>query len=316
MKRGWIVTLLLLALFAGAAAQAQKVQLGIAPVFDGGGEEFGPVVAQHLTLFMYQDLLKSSAVHPTLLSPGGVYSPLDTSWLVDYVHDRREIGLLLVPTLKPVPAHGKDHWSIPVYLELLDASSGDSLATWTISVDISSGKTILEYGQAIVGQGNINRLGQEREKYIGAPSRDFEKQPLGKATAHLAASARETLEAKLASLSQAKAPSHEGPVSETIPPGAAAPCHVHLRITYGYKHSASHSYELLVNGLDQSTNLADGIASFAAPEGELLIQFAVNDAPYKLQKESMYQLSTRHSCAASNLIVDIGPGGDAHPHWE
>ena len=73
---------------------------------------------------------------------------------------------------------------------------------------------------------------------------------------------------------------------------------------------------LLANGLDQSTNLKDGLASFTAPEGELLLQFEVNDAPYKLQKEPLYQLSVVHSCKFSNLIVDLGPGGDAHPHWE
>jgi hypothetical protein len=308
--------LLLLASVAGAAARAQRVQVGIAPVFDGGGEAFGPVVAQHLTLFIYQDLLNSSLAYPTLLSPGGVYSPLDTSWLVDYVHDRKDIGLLLVATLKPVPAHSKDHWSIPIDLELLDAQSGDSLSSWTVSTDIYSGKTVLDYGEVIVGQSNITRLGQEREKYIGAPSRDFEKQPLGKATARLAISVKETLESKLASLSQAKAAAQNSPASASALQGSGASCPVHVRITYGYKHSASHSFQLLVNGLDQSTTLADGIANFSAPPGELLLQFAVNDAPYKLVKEPMYQLNTLHSCKFSNLIVDIGPGGDAHPHWE
>ena len=68
-------------------AVAQKVSIGIAPVFDAGGEEFGPVVVQHLTLFAYQDLLDSPAAHASLLSPGGVYSPLDTS-SVSYTHLR------------------------------------------------------------------------------------------------------------------------------------------------------------------------------------------------------------------------------------
>ncbi len=89
-----------------------------------------------------------------------------------------------------------------------------------------------------------------------------------------------------------------------------------LRITYGYKHSASQSYSLTANGLEQSTNLKDGIADFIAPEGELLLQFSMNDAPYKMETERLYQMSTWHSCKAANLIVDVGPGGDAHPHWE
>jgi hypothetical protein len=313
MTRGRIAALLLALVSAVGAARAQRVQVGIAPVFDGGGEDFGPVVAQHLTLFTYQDLLNSPTVYPVLLSPGGVYSPLDTSWLVDYVQDRKDINLLLVATVKPVPAHSKDHWSIPIDLELLDAKSGDSLAEWTVSVDINSGKTLLDYGVAVVGQAKINQFGQEREKYIGAPSRDFEKQPLGKATAHLAVSIRETLEARLASLGRAK---NASPTSLVSAATQGSPCPVHVRITYNYKHSASHSYQLLANGLDQSTNLANGIATFPAPQGELLLQFSVSDPPYKLEKEPMYQLSTIHSCDFSNLVVDLGPGGDAHPHWE
>ena len=67
---------------------------------------------------------------------------------------------------------------------------------------------------------------------------------------------------------------------------------------------------------DQSTNLKDGTASFSAPEGELLLQFSINDAPYRLEKEPMYQMSVLHSCKSSNLTVDLGPGGDAHAHWE
>jgi len=89
-----------------------------------------------------------------------------------------------------------------------------------------------------------------------------------------------------------------------------------VHITYAYKHAASHTYLLLVNGLDQSLNMRDGIANFTAPEGEMLLQFSVNDAPYKLQKEPMYQLSTQHNCATKSLTVDLGASGDAHAKWE
>lgn len=295
-------------------AVAQKVSIGIPPVFDGGGEAFGPTVAQHLTLFAYQDLLQSPAAHPSLLSPGGVYSPLDTSWLVEYVQDRPDLNLLLVATLKPVVNPSKERWIIPLDLVLLNARSGDSVASWTVSTEVNSHKTLLDFGQVILEQGTQDRYRQMRDTYKIAPSRDFEKQPLGKATAHLASSIRETLEAKLAGLGISK-PSAQ---ASLLPASAqsAAPCPVNVRITYGYKHSASHSYLLLANGLDQSTNLKEGIASFSANEGELLLQFSVNDAPYKLEKESLYQMSVLHSCKLSNLIVDLGPGGDAHPRWE
>ena len=308
----WVM--FLCAAVVSVTAVAQKVSVGIAPVFDGGGEAFGPVVAQHLTLFAYQDLLESPAAHPSLLSPGGVYSPLDTSWLVEYVQDRTDLNLLLVATLKPVVNPSKERWVIPVDLVLLNARSGDTVASWTVSTEINSHKTLLEFGQVLLEQGSQGRYGQMKDTYKIAPSRDFEKQPLGKATAHLASSIRETLEAKLAGLGLAK-PGQASLVPAAVQ-GAPGSCPVNVKVTYGYKHSASHSFLLLANGLDQSTNLKDGTASFSAPEGELLLQFSINDAPYKLEKEPMYQLSALHSCKSSNLTVDLGPGGDAHPRWE
>ena len=305
----------LLAWAVCAAAGAQKVSIGIAPVFDAGGEQFGPVVVQHLTLFAYQDLLESPAAHASLLSPGGVYSPLDTSWLADYVHDRTDLDLLLVATLKPVTNPAKEKWIIPVEVVLLNAHSGEQVATWTVSTELNSHKTLLEYGQVIAQQGTQGRYSQYKDTYKVTPSRDFEKQPLGKATAHLAKSIRETLEAKLPSLSLPKPPVQPALVSASTTP-AAAPCPVSVHITYSYKHSASHTFLLLVNGLDQSINLKDGIATFSAPEGEMLLQFSVNDAPYKLVKEPMYQLSTQHSCSLKTLTVDLGASGDAHAKWE
>jgi hypothetical protein len=307
--------MLFCATIVSVTAAAQKVSIGIAPVFDGGGEAFGPVIAQHLTLFTYQDLLESPAAHPSLLSPGGVYSPLDTSWLVEYVQDKPDLNLLLVETLKPVVNPGKERWIIPIDLVLLNARSGDTLASWTVSTEVNSHKTLLDFGQVILEQGTQDRYRQMRDTYKIAPSRDFEKQPLGKATAHLASSIRETLEAKLASLGTAKSSPQAGLVPATAQ-SAPVSCPVNIRITYGYKHSASHSYLLLANGLDQSTNLKDGIASFSAPEGELLLQFSVNDAPYRLEKESLYQLSVLHNCKLGSLILDLGPGGDAHARWE
>ena len=294
-------------------AVAQKVQVGIAPVFDGGGEAFGPVVAQHLTLFTYQDLLQST-VHPALLSPGGVYSPLDTSWLVEYAQDRTDLSLLLVATLKPVLNPSKEKWIIPVDVQLLNARSGDTVASWTVTTEIASHKAFEEYGQAILAQATQNRYGHMKDTYVGTPSRDFEKQPLGKATAHLASSIRETLEAKLSDLGKTMALAQASLVPASA--NTSASCTINVHITYAYKHAASHAYLLMANGLDQSTNLKDGVASFAAPPGELLLQFSINDAPYKLQKEAMYQLSVVNSCKSSNLTVDLGPGGDAHPHWD
>jgi len=97
---------------------AQRIALGIAPAYDAGGDDFGPLLVQHLTLYIYQDLLGSKQFAPSLLSPGGVYTPLDTSWLTEYVQDRPELDLLLVATLKPTVSD-KASSTIAIELDLL-----------------------------------------------------------------------------------------------------------------------------------------------------------------------------------------------------
>ena len=188
------------------------------------------------------------------------------------------------------------------------------MTSWTVTTEIASHKAFEEYGQAILAQATQDRYGHMKSTYIGTPSRDFEKQPLGKATAHLASSIRETLETKLNDVGKSVALAQAGVVP--VSASASSSCPINVHITYSYKHAASHTYLLLVNGLDQSIHMKDGIADFSAPEGEMLLQFSVNDAPYKLQKEPLYQFSTQHSCAQKTLTVDLGASGDAHGHWE
>jgi len=291
-----------------ASLSAQRIALGIAPAFDAGGDEFGPAVVQHLTLFVYQDLLASKQFAPVLLSPGGVYTPLDTSWLTDYVQDRPNLDLLLVPVLKATVSD-KNSSTIIVEVSLLDAHTGDTKSTWTVSETTKTKNAWLEQGEAAITSSVNSRSGHFG--YEIAPSRDFEKQPLGKTTAHLADEIRDTLPAHLSGFAKTGSDT-----SADAAGASSAPCAMHTRITYSYKHSASRSYTLLANGLDQTTAIVDGVSTFQAPEGPLLLQFTINDAPYKLAKEPIYQLSTVHSCKNSTLIIDIGQGGDAHPHWE
>jgi hypothetical protein len=316
-RRQAVLALLFLGSVLIAWGENPTPDIGIAPVYDGSGAAFGETFAQHLTLFLYQEMLRSSAVHPVLLSPGGVYSPLDTSWLIEYVRDRPEISLLLVATLKPVANPDKSRWTIPVDLVLVNSSTGESVAGWTDNIEINSKKTLTEYGSFDFGRASVDKFGQVHQSYAIAPSRAFEKQPLGKACARLASTIKGSLEGKLAGVGPGRTGSSEPAASPSATAEAnQGSCPIRIRFTYGYKHSASQSYTLLANGLEQSTNLKDGIASFAAPEGELLLQFSMNDAPYKMETERLYQMSTWHSCNAADLIVDVGPGGDAHPHWE
>ena len=304
--RGFAIGLILSVV--AASASGQRVAIGIAPAYDAGGDDFGEAVVQHLTLFTYEDLLASKQIAPSLLSPGGVYTPLDTSWLTDYVHDRPYLDLLLVSTLKPMATVDKSTWSISVELLLLDAHTGESKGTWTVSETIKSKNAWLEKGEAMVTN-SVNEKGSHYG-YSMVPSHDFEKQPIGKTTAQLADHIRDTLAAHLGGFVRT------GATKSDAPEPGSSPCEMHTRVTYNYKHSVSHSYTLMVNSLDQTTTIMDGLSTFKVPEGPLLLQFAIQDAPYKLSREPIYQLSTIHSCKASTLIIDIGQGGDAHQHWE
>lgn len=265
-----------------------------------------------MTLYLYQDLLGNKQFAPSLLSPGGVYTPLDTSWLSEYVQDRPDLDLLLISTLKPtVPIDKNGGFNISVELSLLDAHTGDAKSTWTVTDTIKSKSAWLEKGQSML----TNSINERSDRYglNGiSPSSDFDKQPIGKTTAHLAEEARDSLGTHLAGFAKT--------APEVVDAGGSVsgsgPCEMHTRVTYNYKHSASHSYTLLANGLDQTTTVQDGISDFKAPEGPLLLQFTINDAPYKLSKQAIYQLSTIHSCKSSTLVIDVGQGGDAHHHWE
>jgi hypothetical protein len=294
----------------GAPLSAQRLALGIAPTFDAGGDEFGPAVVQHLTLYVYQDLVASKQFAPSLLSPGGVYTPLDTSWLTEYVQDRPDLDLLLVSTLKPTVTD-KSGSTILIELSLLDVRSGDTKSTWTVSETTKTKNAWLQKGEAAVTSA-VNARADQYSFDITA-STDFEKQPLGKTTAHLAEEIRDTLPSHLGGFVKTAA---DKPSDAAGAASSSGPCATRTRVTYSYKHSVSHSYNLLVNGLDETTTIADGIANFKAPEGPFVVQFTINDAPYKLSRQPIYQLSTMHSCKSSTLVIDIGQGGDAHHHWE
>jgi hypothetical protein len=321
MRRAALAMGLALATFT-ASGMAQRTSVGIAPAFDAGGDDFGPAVVEHLTLFTYQDLLPTKQFAPVLLNPGGVYTPLDTSWLTEYAQDRPDLDLLLVETLKPIVNGEKGAWTIVIQIDLLDAKTGDTKSTWTVSELEKSSNSWLTQGRSLISSAVNQTVSQKASQYgvdestsangFGMlTSADFDKQPLGKTTQHLADLIRDSLPAHLGGFV------HTGAVKpDAYPAGPSVPCMMHTRITYAYKHVASHSYTMLANGLDETTTIQDGISSFSAPEGPMLLQFTIHDAPYRLSAEPVYQLSTNHSCKAGTLIIDLGQGGDAHDHWE
>ncbi len=303
--RGLAVAVFSLGLACAPLARAQKIVVGIAPAFDAGGDQFGEDLVQHLTLFAYQDLLTSSQFTPVLLNPGGIYTPLDTSWLAEYVQDRPDIDLLLVPVLKPTVVD-KSTATVLVELSLLDAKTGETRTTWTISETTKEKNAWVQKGQDMA----MSMAGDRSSRYgvsMPSPTSDFEKQPIGKTTEHLATQVKDSLSAHLGGFKSTAA--------KADPQGSGA-CPVHVRITYSYKHAVSRSYTMLANGLDETSDIADGVTTFKADEGPMLLQFTVNDAPYRMSKEPLYQLSAVHSCNYQTLVIDLGQQGDAHQHWE
>ncbi len=60
---------------AAARAQDHRKILGIMPVFDSSGEEYGEQFAQNLTAMEFSKLLGTAPFDVVLLNPGGLYNP-------------------------------------------------------------------------------------------------------------------------------------------------------------------------------------------------------------------------------------------------
>lgn len=91
---------------------------------------------------------------------------------------------------------------------------------------------------------------------------------------------------------------------------------MHTHISYGYKHAVSRSHTLTVNGLDETSTIDDGVSAFQMAPGPIYLKFTLNDAPYSMSKQTVYEISTIHHCEQQMLQIDIGKQGDAHFHWE
>jgi hypothetical protein len=203
-------------------------------------------------------------------------------------------------------------YAINIEVSLLDPRTGDTKSAWVVSDSIKEKNAWLQKGSAMVTSA-VNGRADSYGVSILSTSTDFEKQPIGKITAHLAEEIRDTLPAHLSGLT-AKAGSDKA--VDVALAGGGVPCEMHTKVTYSYRHVVSHSYTLLANKMDESLTVQDGVSTFKMPEGPLLLQFSLNDTPYRLEKEPVYQLSTVHSCKMSTLVIDVGQGGDAHQHWE
>ena len=283
------------------AAHAAKIHVGILPVFNAGGDPFAPVFNENLTLMIFHEL-QNSAVTPVLLNPGGLYNPSDDEWIVEYARKTGVTAVVITSLLKTdTPSIG--NWKVMVQGEILDLSSEKRSPPWTMFVAMNKRDVQLDYGRDVLTYGEIDLNSQS--------SRRFEKQPLGKAAHSIA-------EQVSNHLLQEIRPKGSSPSPGEPPKTTAGSCNIDFKIRYSSKHAASKSYTVFVNGTDESFNIQEGVLPLAVRPGDLLLKIKINDAPYKLPKQDVYEASSYIDCSRPEhiLLLDIGAAGEGFLHWE
>lgn len=297
-RRAFLV--IFVAVLTTTATGQQSLRLGVLPAFNASGDSFAPVFCQHLTLRLFRDL-QNDSVRTVLLNPGGFYTPSDDDFLVDYGR-KSGVDFLLITTLLKTIVPEKGSSTITVQTEVLDLNSGTRSGPWKSAAEINRRDTNLDYGTLHMDWGGNFYLG---------PSRVFEKQPLGKAMVAVAEQVRfVTLQALKQQL--------VGVWAKRKAESSSGSCDINLKVLYTAKHAASKSYSIFVDGQDESMGLNDGILLLRNRTGAMLLQWRVNDAPYKLPKQDLYQAAAEVDCAKPErqLNIKIGAMGEAILDWQ
>lgn len=282
------ISLLLLTCEAGSSSKG-SFTLGILPTFNAGGDSFGVVFGEHLALKLFEEL-KSASIHPVLLNPGGYYNATDDDWLLDYGHQSGANALLITSLLKTeMPSNG--NWTIIVQTEILDLKSGKRSEPWRSMIETNKHNVQLDYGIL----------------HTTVSSRIFEKQPLGKAMAAIAGQIR----------ARALQEIHVENDSANEVRESSGACDVSLKVLYSSKHAASKSYTVFVDGKEESLSVDNGVLPLLGRSGLLLLQVKINDAPYKLPTQELYQIGEYVDCSKPQreLVMKIGAAGEALLEW-
>ncbi len=290
-------------LCAASPAQQPKIVVGILPTYDTSGQSYGGPVSQMLTGMLYQSFASNPRFQPVFLNPGGLYDPSTTSWVAEYAQTlNTPIDVVLATTfIEPeTPKHG----DLILHLRSaeLDPKTGDAIQTTTGNAPLKDRSAMLDYGFTYIPTGYFN------SGAIYQPSRNFPKQPLGRASLELARQSAEAVAQSSAKLTASGVP----------PPAKAASCKMSLRINYVEKHAISKSYNCIINEKDESLGIKEGILEVDEPAAPVLMQIKLNDAPYKLPKQELYLFDPTLDCsrASNRLEVNIGPAGEASYKWK
>ncbi len=307
--RGFTFTIIILLLSTSVlAASPGKVVVGVLPTYDQGGSNYGPEFCQHLTTMIFEEL-QSSSVQPLLLNPGGLYTATADEYTLDYAR-KSDVDVALITVLLTTEMPAKGDFTIKVRSDLVDLKTGASMASWQSTTPISRHEVAHE---AFTTLGDSNsRVGQVRDSmsYFRSSSKPFEKQAIGAAARKIAQDVNAQAVRGAASVTPTKE-------AQTVAPGGP-PCSINFKVGYVTKHASSKSYDLIVNGKDETLDVKDGEVPISVPSGPLLIQLAVHDAPYKVPKQDLYQLNAQLDCSQNHhdLRYEIGQVGEGFVKWQ
>lgn len=308
LSRNQICALVFVPLFTSLlAASSGKVVVGVLPTYDQGGSNFGPDFCQHLTTMIFEEL-QNSTVQPILLNPGGLYTATADEYTLDYANKSgADVALITVLLNTEMPAKGD--FTIKVKADLIELKNGTSLLSWQSTTPINRHDVAHEAFEKL-GDNN-SHIGQARDQLalFRPSSKPFDKQPLGGAARKIAQDINGKVVQGSVSIT---------PTQEVKPVGAGGPCKINFKVGYVTKHASSKSYDLIVNGKDETLDITDGEIALSAPSGPLLIQLAVHDAPYKVPKQDLYQLNAELDCSQSphELRYEIGQVGEGFVKWQ
>lgn len=318
------------------ATAAPRLLVGIMPTYDSSGESFGEDFSRYITLMMFQELYPSDKVEPLMLNPGGVYSPLEEEWILDFGRKSNVDAVLVTNVLESDKPKNSSNWALKMETFIVDLKTGKKGNTRTLTAPIS--KKDLEAGldagrrsytssiskvergmgwapftTAGAVAGGVYGSGGRRAlmMYASGPSRTFESQPIGKGARRLAVAAKTQALADTTSLTPG------GP--STPPPSGPASCGpIQFRVRYTSKNSSSKVFTILLNDREESQGVHDGVVSLDPPAGPLVLVVEVKDSPFKLPVQKVYQANTYLDCGQPErtLLMEIGGAGEALLRWQ
>lgn len=290
------------------AAPAGRVVVGVFPTYDQGGSNYGPEFCQHLSTMIFYEL-RNSSVDPLLLNPGGLYTATADEYTLDYARkDKVDVALITVLLNTEMPAKGD--FTIRVKGDLIDLKTGASIFSWQSTAPIKRNEVAHE---AFAKLGDTNtRVGEIRNdlELFRSSSKPFEKQALGAAARKIA----QDMDTQVMHGAGSVTPSNESHPAAS----GGGPCKIKFKVTYVKKHAVSNSYDLIVNGENETLEIKDGEVPLSVPSGSLLIQLAVHDAPYKVPTQDIYQFSAQVDCSQGyhDLVYEIGQVGEGFLRWQ